>query len=393
MAFDYKKFLVENQLTSTSRIKNKFLKEEEGDKLSQLITKKDDILAKYKSGELSLDQYRTAIGNIPQQIKNLRADAEAAQNKELGVDGEEDDNIEKTGDKDSDVSGVEAKLLQKSAGGSQFTDNPVSDDEEEAPSRFDADYYDNDENIDEASTRVTQGKKTDFSGVSSWGKADQTELNKQRAELDVLDKRIKQLHNKWLSGEYTKEKYLKLAKVLNSRRAEITSSGIGNPDLAASRYNLGNPDYVDPSTGIQFKRGQASVKNNTNNSDAKDSYKSLVAKKDQILGKFKSDLQSLESKIEKLRSQSGDVAKKQLDILASKKDDLLANYKSEIGNIPQELKKLKSILEPSKDGDYSKDKSLTKGEPESEDNIGYDANVSNPEKDIIDLSFTKKKKK
>jgi hypothetical protein len=140
MAFDYKKFLVENQLTTTSIIKNKFLKEEEGDKLSQLIAKKDEILAKYKSGELSLDQYKTDIGNIPQQIKNLKADAEASKNAELGIDGEEDDTVEKTGDKDSDVSGVEASLLQKSAGGSQFTDNPVSDDEEEAPSRFDADY-------------------------------------------------------------------------------------------------------------------------------------------------------------------------------------------------------------------------------------------------------------
>jgi hypothetical protein len=146
MAFDYAKFLAENELTATSRLRKRFLKEEESDKLSQLVAKKDEILAKYKSGELSLDQYRTAIGNIPQQIKNLRADLEAEQNSELGgEEGEEE--IEKTGDKESDVSGVEAKLLQKSAGGSQFTDNPVSDDEEEAPSRFDPDYYDNDEEI------------------------------------------------------------------------------------------------------------------------------------------------------------------------------------------------------------------------------------------------------
>jgi len=145
--FDYIKFLSDNQLTTTSRIKNKFLKEEKENKLSKLVAKKDEILARYKSGELSLDQYRTAIGNIPQQIKNTKADLEASQNAELGIDGEEDDSIEKTGDKDSDVSGSEAKLLQKSAGGSQFTDNPVSDDEEEAPSKFDADYYDNDEEI------------------------------------------------------------------------------------------------------------------------------------------------------------------------------------------------------------------------------------------------------
>jgi hypothetical protein len=141
MAFDYTKFLAENELTATSRLRKRFLKEEELDKLSQLVAKKDEILAKYKSGELSLDQYRTAIGNIPQQIKNLRADLEAEQNPELG--GEEE--IEKTGDKESDVSGVEANLLQKSAGGGQFTDNPVSDDEEEAPSRVDMDYYQGDQ--------------------------------------------------------------------------------------------------------------------------------------------------------------------------------------------------------------------------------------------------------
>jgi hypothetical protein len=146
MTFDYTKFLAENELTATSRLRKRFLNEEESDKLSQLVAKKDEILAKYKSGELSLDQYRTAIGNIPQQIKNLRADLEAEQNPELGNE-EGDEDIEKTGDKESDVSGVEAKLLQKSAGGSQFTDNPVSDDEEEAPSKFDADYYDNDEEI------------------------------------------------------------------------------------------------------------------------------------------------------------------------------------------------------------------------------------------------------
>jgi hypothetical protein len=79
MAFDYAKFLAENELTATSRLRKRFLKEEESDKLSQLVAKKDEILAKYKSGELSLDQYRTAIGNIPQQIKNLRADAEVEQ--------------------------------------------------------------------------------------------------------------------------------------------------------------------------------------------------------------------------------------------------------------------------------------------------------------------------
>lgn len=96
MKFDYTKFLTENQLTTTSRLKERFFQEEEefsttpdrgskaamasrgkAEKLQKLTVQKDQILAKYKAGQMSLDQYKTEIGNIPQQIKQLRADLDA----------------------------------------------------------------------------------------------------------------------------------------------------------------------------------------------------------------------------------------------------------------------------------------------------------------------------
>jgi hypothetical protein len=110
MAFDYKKFLVENQLTPTSRLKERFFQEEEefsttpdkgskaalasrgkAEKLQKLTAQKDEILAKYKKGELSLDQYKSQIGNIPQQIKQLRADLDAELNPDTEDQGETSD--------------------------------------------------------------------------------------------------------------------------------------------------------------------------------------------------------------------------------------------------------------------------------------------------------------
>ncbi len=141
MTFDYRKFLAENDLTATARLRNRFQKEEEelpaqdaelGDdesdapddlanafsdkpgtqepeekvpdakgtekqnlktaqadhtKMQQLLAQKDEILAKYKSGELSLDQYKTQIGNIPQEIKALQAKLSQG----IGGDEEETD--------------------------------------------------------------------------------------------------------------------------------------------------------------------------------------------------------------------------------------------------------------------------------------------------------------
>jgi hypothetical protein len=162
MTFDYSKFLSENQLTTTSRIKARFLKEEDdagmqagkesgakAAKLQQLVAQKDEILAQYKSGDLSLDQYRTKIGNIPQQIKQLRLDMSDEMNPAAGTDEEGNDALVTapagSGDKDADVSGVDAGALQTMAGGTQYPDD--MEDGETAPSKFDADYFDNDEEI------------------------------------------------------------------------------------------------------------------------------------------------------------------------------------------------------------------------------------------------------
>jgi hypothetical protein len=42
-------------------------------RLQTLMGQKDAILSKFKSGQISIDQYKQEIGNIPQQIKNLQA--------------------------------------------------------------------------------------------------------------------------------------------------------------------------------------------------------------------------------------------------------------------------------------------------------------------------------
>ena len=56
-------------------------------KLIALQGKKDDVLAKLKSGQITIDQYKQEIGNIPQQIKNLQAAIEA----ELNVNDDEEE--------------------------------------------------------------------------------------------------------------------------------------------------------------------------------------------------------------------------------------------------------------------------------------------------------------
>ena len=44
--------------------------------LASLIKHKDDLVMKFKSGELTIDQYKEKIGNIPQHIKKLSLDIE-----------------------------------------------------------------------------------------------------------------------------------------------------------------------------------------------------------------------------------------------------------------------------------------------------------------------------
>lgn len=55
--------------------------------LKALEDRKDALLMQLKSGQLGLDQYKAAIGNIPAQIKKLRADIENEMN--VGLDDEE----------------------------------------------------------------------------------------------------------------------------------------------------------------------------------------------------------------------------------------------------------------------------------------------------------------
>jgi len=55
--------------------------------LKQLEDEKDALVMQWKSGVLTTNQYRTAIGEIPTKIKNLRADIEKAMN--VSIDDEE----------------------------------------------------------------------------------------------------------------------------------------------------------------------------------------------------------------------------------------------------------------------------------------------------------------
>ncbi len=52
--------------------------------LKSLEDKKDALLMQLKSGQLTLDQYRASIGNIPTQIKQLRADIEKSMSISTG---------------------------------------------------------------------------------------------------------------------------------------------------------------------------------------------------------------------------------------------------------------------------------------------------------------------
>jgi hypothetical protein len=46
--------------------------------LAVLLKSKDEILDQYKKGQISIEQYKQKIGNIPQHIKNLNAQIEKA---------------------------------------------------------------------------------------------------------------------------------------------------------------------------------------------------------------------------------------------------------------------------------------------------------------------------
>lgn len=56
--------------------------------LKTLEHQKDALLMQLKGNVITLDQYKTAIGNIPSQIKKLRADIDKAMN--VSIDDEEE---------------------------------------------------------------------------------------------------------------------------------------------------------------------------------------------------------------------------------------------------------------------------------------------------------------
>lgn len=58
--------------------------------LQALEDKKDALLMQLKSNIIGLDQYKQAIGDIPAQIKKLRADLDKAMNVTIDDDGEEE---------------------------------------------------------------------------------------------------------------------------------------------------------------------------------------------------------------------------------------------------------------------------------------------------------------
>ena len=57
--------------------------------LQSLEDKKDSLLMQLKSNIITLDQYKEQIGNIPAQIKKLRADIDQAMNVSMDDYGEE----------------------------------------------------------------------------------------------------------------------------------------------------------------------------------------------------------------------------------------------------------------------------------------------------------------
>lgn len=62
------------------------------EQLQQLLDKKDAFLMQLRSGQMSMDAYRDAIGNIPQQIKKLRDQIAAETTPEPELDDTEEIN-------------------------------------------------------------------------------------------------------------------------------------------------------------------------------------------------------------------------------------------------------------------------------------------------------------
>ena len=62
--------------------------------LATLLKHKDELVSKFKSGELTIDQYKEKIGNIPQHIKTLTADIERLEMQAAGEGLNEEDHMQ-----------------------------------------------------------------------------------------------------------------------------------------------------------------------------------------------------------------------------------------------------------------------------------------------------------
>jgi hypothetical protein len=62
--------------------------------LATLLKHKDELVGKFKSGELTIDQYKEKIGNVPQHIKTLTADIERLEAQAAGEGLNEEDTMQ-----------------------------------------------------------------------------------------------------------------------------------------------------------------------------------------------------------------------------------------------------------------------------------------------------------
>jgi hypothetical protein len=151
MAFEFKKFLLENKLTTGSKLKS--LNEEEEDaiqdeptakdlkagskstadlakkqnQLAVLLKHKNEILDQYKKGQITIEQYKDKIGNIPQHIKNLTTQIEKATIADDQIDEYE------MGDESNKLASYELvgaiidKLEDHLEGGEEYTESQLHD--------------------------------------------------------------------------------------------------------------------------------------------------------------------------------------------------------------------------------------------------------------------------
>ena len=120
--FDLIKYLNENRLSQTARLADRAKKTLNEDynpeipdsdqpigssdktssrvgsiqsKLAMLKKKKDELVQKFTSGQIDIQQYKTMIGNIPQEIKKLQADLDK-DTMQIGDDEDEMNEVEVT---------------------------------------------------------------------------------------------------------------------------------------------------------------------------------------------------------------------------------------------------------------------------------------------------------